>query len=193
MADDLLPQLIPYFGCVIEPVGEGLQRVTATANGHELNDPEALALIAIATAVRGIPSHMSGTGVQRFEPFTNTVGWREIPWAVSQLPKDVATFALLHGGQLHDPRVVIEAARNSAGILGRADQAVGSNGELVALLYNQAPGHAQQFKFRQAADFKLCDVGKMTCVDQKVPAGGTLDTGVMRWGRLLVGRAQRPQ
>ena len=25
MADDLLPQLIPYFGCVIEPVGEGLQ------------------------------------------------------------------------------------------------------------------------------------------------------------------------
>ena len=102
------------------PVGLGLQRVSDTTNGHEMNDPEALALIALATAVRGIPSHMSGTGIQRFEPFTNTVGWREIPWAVSQLPKDVATFSLVHGGQVHDSRVVIEATTNAAGILGRA-------------------------------------------------------------------------
>ena len=172
------------------PVGLGLQRVSATTNGHEMSDPEALALIALATAVRGIPSHLSGTGIQRFEPFTTTVGWRQIPWAVSQLPKDVATFSLVHGGDLNNSRVVIEATTNTAGVLARADQAVGPNGELVALLYNQVPNHAQQFKFRQAADFRLCDVGQMTCANHTVPAGGRLDTGVMRWGRLLVGRAR---
>ena len=172
------------------PVGAGLQRVSATTNGHEMSDPEALALIALATAVRGIPSHLSGTGIQRFEPFTNTVGWRQIPWAVSQLPKDVATFSLVLGGDLNNSRVVIEATTNTAGVLARADQAVGPNGELVALLYNQVPNHAQQFKFRQAADFRLCDVGQMTCANHTVPAGGRLDTGVMRWGRLLVGRAR---
>lgn len=169
--------------------GPPLQYVSATENGAEMSDPEALGLIAVATAVRGIPSHMSGTGVQRYEPFTEAVGWREIPWIARQLPRDVATFALLHGGQSGDSRLLVEATTNSAGVLARADQALANDGRFVVLVYNQVPNQTQAFRFRRRAEFKSCDITAMSCTDHVVEAGQLFNVR-MFWGRVLIGQSQ---
>lgn len=165
--------------------GPPLRYVSATENRHEMNSHEALALIACATAVRGIPSHMSGTGVQRFEPFTNTVGWKHIPWLLRQLPKDVATFELFHGG-MGDGRVIIEATTNGAGVLARADQAIADDGRFVAILYNQRANQHQSFRFRRSARFVVIDPESMTFSEHTVHAGQRLDLH-MFWGKVLVG------
>jgi len=54
----------------------------------------------------------------------------------------VATFALVHGGQTGDSRLIVEATTNGNGVLARADQAIADDGAMVCTEHAVAGGQS---------------------------------------------------
>lgn len=163
--------------------GGSLRCVSATQNGQEMNSAEALAGIVAIQSLRGIGSEMSGNGVQRYQDWSKVVGFREVPWTVRQLPRDVHTFSqIFHSGEAHRDKRILRAHGEV-----RIDCAKASDGRAACVIY----GPAGSYRLQAERGFvgKLCDPGRMTCQNVSFPAGGTLPVS-FQFDRLLVGRQQ---
>lgn len=164
--------------------GPPLRHVSAVEHGHEQDD-EALALIVAIQSLRGAGSHMSGNGVQRYQRFTETVGWRSIPWTVRQLPRDVHTFrTITHGGR---GDAVIRAGHDQHGHLCRADQLLHDDGRVAAVLYVDADRIEDatcRFPVGRHVSGTLANPRDRTTTS--VSTDGELVVG-MRWGRVFSG------
>jgi hypothetical protein len=167
--------------------GKPLQYVSVVGAGHQL-DAEALSLVVAMQSLRGIGSHMCGTCVQRYQPFTESVGFREVAWTVAQLPRDVHTFrSLVHGGRSN---AVFKAVEQGGALL-RVDQAIADNGTTVAVAYASRENRHWRVPVTRAMRVRVCSPKDQRCSDEfSVPAGGSVDLGVIRWGRLLIARPE---
>lgn len=166
------------------PVCAGsLRCVSATANGEEMESAEAQALIVVMQSLRGAGTHMSGNGVQRYQPFAQTVAWQEVPWTVRQLPRDVHTFRTLHHSGPRWQHVRVLAAQGDV----RIDGAIADDGRFTYVIYG--PGGSYRLRADRAFAGRLCHPGAMTCDEVFVPEGGELPV-TFAHGRLLVGRVQ---
>lgn len=116
-----------------EPTGPG-RYVSATDNQGELNDPAAMALLHVQTAMcRQVPCYMSSAGVIFENNFQDMPGFAETPTAVSRLPRDVHRFALTHGGA---PDRWVDAVGEARDLV-RADHAFNHDGRLALTVYGE--------------------------------------------------------
>lgn len=165
--------------------GQPLRYVSVTDRCEQL-DAEALSLIVGVQTLRGIGSQMSGNGVQRHHPWTEVVGWRQVPWTVRQMPKDVATFStLVHGGR---PNAVFKATSQGSAIL-RVEQAISGDGRIAAIAHSSEEWKSWDVPVSQDVRVQVCDTGAMACTpEMDVDAGGRVPLGLIRHGRLITGR-----
>lgn len=168
-------------GCGAPTSGPPLRYVSATAFGHEMDSGEALALIVAMQSLRGIGSHMSGNGVQKYQPFTNTVGWQEIPWLVSQLPRDVHQYQHIHHGGQSWAHIRGIAAEGEC----RPDGVTHDDGRFVRVI--SGPSGHYRLPVERSFSGVLHNPQSMTSHTVTVGAGGVLDIS-FTYGRVLVGR-----
>jgi hypothetical protein len=160
-----------------------LHCVSATANGHELDSAEAQSLIVAMQSLRGAGTHMSGNGVQRYQGYSETIGWREIPWMVAQLPRDVHTFRTIHHSGPTWRHIRVLAAQGEV----RVDGVVGDDGRFAYVVYG--PGGSYRLRADRGFSGRLCNPTSMTCDVVSVTAGGEMPVS-FTFGRLLVGRVE---
>jgi hypothetical protein len=162
--------------------GPPLRYVSVVENGGEL-DAEALALLAAVASFRGMGGSMSGTGVQRFEPFTNIVGFSEIPWLIAQLPRDIHTFEHIHhaGDTWRAFRTLVPKGQV------RFDGVSADDGQRVFVGYG--PPTNDSFAVEHGFDGVVCNPKTKTVESVRWSAGQTVPLAFER-GRLFVGRVR---
>lgn len=165
--------------------GDPLTSVSAQANDHEYDD-ESVAAMHMATVIgRGITAYMSATGVRRYISPTTFPGFAAVPRLLRMIPSSAHTGQLTHGGRGDAP---IASTTNGAGHLGRADQLVLPDGQLIALLYGERPG-SYRYPLRRGLRGSLIHPGTGEAHQIDLPAGATLAVD-MRWARVFVGRVR---
>jgi hypothetical protein len=116
-----------------EPVGVG-RLVSVTANKHQLG-PAEMQLIAVAAAMRGTWTFMSGPGVVLGdEPWEAMPGLAETPAILRELPQDLQTFDIIgHSGPNQHHRIhAVQSNRPNV----REDYVIDSRtGRYVAIQY----------------------------------------------------------
>jgi hypothetical protein len=161
--------------------GPPLRYVSVVQNGHEMSNPEALPLIVAQQTMRGMGVLMSGNGVQVHRPWDQVVAFRQVPWLVRQLHRDVGTFDTFHhsGDRWRGTRVLAVAPHT------RVDGSIHRDGRFDYILNFEQSG-THRFPVEKSFVAKLCDPGPMVCQDVSARKGETF-TVSGTFGRLLTG------
>lgn len=164
--------------------GPPLQYVSVVENCYEV-DAELIALSVAIKTFRGMSGLMSGNGVRRYQSWDRVVGWREVPWLVRQIPRDVAAWTWIHhSGESHRDKRVL-AAQGEV----RIDGARHADGRFAYVIYGKKNGATAQLRIDRSFTGQLCDAVQMICEAVSGQAGGTFSVPFTK-GRLFVGRAQ---
>lgn len=170
-------------GIQSEPFGNG-RLVSVTQNKDEL-DGETMALASIMSALsRQTWVHFSGEGVMLDKGLQTESGFFETPKATALLPKDIATFPVLHhsGGTWASIRILVPPNDNI-----RVDGAQHPDGRVVQLIYG--PSGSYRFQVARTVLGKLCNPATAQCDPVNWIAGSFVDMSFIR-GRVFIGQIQ---